>query len=64
MIPSLLVKIFGPHWHTSLVACVTALFAFVVFAPNHFPSLLVDISKFAAAGGLAALGLVSKDAKG
>jgi hypothetical protein len=50
---------------TTIVAVVTAFFAFVVFSPEHFKAVpwLVDLSKFAAVGGLAALGVVSADAK-
>ena len=61
MIPAFLARIFGPHWRTSTIACATAFFAFVVFAPGYFPPLMVDISKYAAAGGMAALGIASKD---
>lgn len=51
-------------WKTSAAGVVSALFGFVLFAPEHFVQWpwLVSLSKFALAGGLAALGLFSKDA--
>lgn len=61
MIPDLLTKLFGPHWRTSTIGIATAFFAFVAFAPVHFPALVVDLGKFATIGGLAALGIASKD---
>ena len=61
MIPDLLTKLFGQHWRTSAIGCMTAFFAFVAFAPVHFPSLIVDLGKFATIGGLAAMGIASKD---
>lgn len=49
------------NWKTSTIACVTAFLAFVAFDPQWFPAVIVSISKFAAMGGLASLGLASKD---
>lgn len=49
------------NWKTSAVGLVTAFFAFVVFDPQWFPPIIVSMAKFVAAGGLAALGIVSKD---
>jgi hypothetical protein len=50
-------------WKTSAIGGITALFAFVVFAPEYFAPWLVDLAKFAAVGGLAALGIAAKDAR-
>lgn len=54
---------FDKHSITSILGIVTAFFAFVVFAPEHFKAVpwLVDLSKFAAVGGLAGLGIAAAD---
>lgn len=51
-------------WKTTVAGLGSALFCFVLFAPEHFVQWpwLISLSKFALAGGLAALGLFSKDA--
>lgn len=51
------------NWKTTLVGVLTAFFAFIAFSPETFSGLplLVSLSKFATAGGLAALGIVAKD---
>jgi hypothetical protein len=49
------------NWKTTVVGIITALLAFVAFDPQWFPPIVVSIAKFAAIGGLASLGLVSKD---
>lgn len=51
------------NWKTTVISLGTAFFAFVVFAPEQFTAVpwLVSLAKFAAAGGLAAFGLVAKD---
>jgi hypothetical protein len=49
------------NWKTTLFACLTAFFAFVLFDPQWFHPVLVSIAKFGAAGGLVGLGLFSKD---
>ena len=61
MIPDWLTRLFGPHWRTSAIGIATAFFAFAAFAPVHFPALVVDLGKFAMIGGLAAMGIASKD---
>lgn len=50
-------------WKTTTAAGVTAFFLFVMFAPEHFQSVpwLISLAKFAAAGGLIAFGVLSKD---
>lgn len=48
-------------WKTTVLGLLTAFFAFVVFDPVYFPSWLVALSKFAAVGGLAGLGILAKD---
>jgi hypothetical protein len=52
------------NWKTTTSAIFTALFAFVVFSPDTFAGApwLVSFAKFAAAGGLIAFGVCSKDA--
>jgi hypothetical protein len=49
------------HWHTTVSGIVSAMFAFVVFAPEHFQQwpILIDLAKFAAAGGIAVLGITA-----
>lgn len=56
-------NIFGPNWKTTVTGIFTALFGFVVFSPDTFKSLpwLIELSKFAAAGGLVMMGLSGKD---
>lgn len=51
------------NWKTTVIGLFTAFFAFVVFSPDTFSGIpwLVNLSKFAAAGGLAALGIAAKD---
>jgi len=51
------------NWKTTVIGLVTALFGFVLFAPEHFKAWpwLIDFAKFATAGGLAAMGLFAKD---
>ena len=49
------------NWKTTLFALVTAFFGFVLFDPTWFPSIIVSIAKFGAAGGLVGLGLFAKD---
>ena len=51
------------NWRTSVAGIVTAFFGFVLFSPQtfaHWP-WLVDVAKYATAGGLGAIGLLSKD---
>jgi len=48
-------------WKTSISGILSAFFAFVLFSPGYFPGWLRDLSVFALAGGLAALGVSAKD---
>jgi len=50
-------------WKTTVIGIATALFAFVAFDPELFSAMpwLIAISKFAMIGGLAGMGIVSKD---
>jgi hypothetical protein len=49
-------------WRTTVPAGVSAFCMFVLFAPEHFESVpwLQSIAAFAAAGGLALLGISAK----
>lgn len=51
------------NWKTSVTSVITASFGFVVFSPELFVHMpwLVAISKYAMVGGLAAMGVMSKD---
>jgi hypothetical protein len=51
------------NWKTTAAAIFTALFAFIVFSPDTFAGLpwLVNLAKFATAGGLMAFGILAKD---
>jgi predicted exporter len=51
------------NWKTTTFGVATAFFAFVAFSPETFSGWpwLVNLAKFAAVGGLAALGIVAKD---
>ncbi len=53
------------NWKTTFFGVVTAFFGFIVFAPEHFQSMpwLIDLAKYAAAGGLLGLGFSAADAK-
>jgi hypothetical protein len=48
-------------WKTTVAGIASAVFAFVVFAPEHFQQwpILIDLAKFAAAGGIAVLGITA-----
>ncbi len=48
-------------WKTTIFGILSALFAFVLFSPDHFPDWVVDLAKFAVVGGLAGLGITAKD---
>lgn len=63
MIAALLAKLFGPHWRTSALGILAAFFLFVAFSPEDFSRfpVIVHLAKFAAVGGLAALGLQVPD---
>lgn len=51
------------NWKTTVIGVLTAFFAFVAFSPDTFSGVpwLVELAKFAAVGGLAALGIFAKD---
>ena len=48
-------------WKTTLISAATAFFSFVLFSPEYFPDILISVSKFAFAGGLAWLGVSAAD---
>lgn len=50
------------NWKTTATAAATAVFGFVLFSPAYFPPWMVDLSKYAMLGGMAALGIAAKDA--
>lgn len=45
-------------YHSTIGGIVATFFGFVLFAPEHFQQwpVLVDLAKYGAAGGLAAIG--------
>ena len=51
------------NWRTTTAGLATAFFGFVLFSPQTFAwaPWLVDIAKYAVAGGLASMGLLGKD---
>jgi len=53
------------NWKTTIAAAFTAFFGFVAFSPETFAAApwLVQLAKFAAAGGLVVFGIVSADAQ-
>lgn len=61
MVPNYMARVFGPNWRTTFVGILTSFFSFVAFSPELFPHWLVQLSKFAMTGGLAALGLLTRD---
>jgi len=50
------------NWKTTLTAFVSAFFGFVVFKPQYFSPVMVDVAAYIFAGGLAFFGIVSADA--
>lgn len=48
-------------YKTTILGCVSAFFGFVLFQPEYFPPVLVDVAAYIFAGGLAALGVSSVD---
>lgn len=50
-------------WKSTVIGIATAFFAFVMFSPETFQAFpwLISLAKFALVGGLAGLGIVSKD---
>lgn len=52
------------NWKTSTAGIASMAFSFIALFPNRFwgeDALIVEVSKFAIAGGLAALGILAKD---
>ncbi len=50
------------NWKSSSAGVVLAVFlGFVLFAPQYFPAWLIDVAKYVALGGAAALGLSATD---
>lgn len=51
-------------WKSTIAGLVTAAAGFVLFSPEHFRQwpILIDLAKYVMLGGLAALGIVVKDA--
>ena len=49
------------NWKTTATGIISALASFVLFSPQWFPPLAIDISKFILTGGLLAFGLSAKD---
>jgi hypothetical protein len=48
-------------WKTALCAMIAAAAGFVLFTPQYFPPIAVDIAKYVMLGGLAAFGVYAKD---
>ncbi len=48
------------NWQPTVAALVTAFFGFILFSPDLFQPWLVSLAKYAMAGGLVGLGMVSK----
>jgi hypothetical protein len=50
-------------WKSTIAGAIVAFFGFVLFTPETFAAYpwLIALSKFAFLGGLAALGIVTKD---
>jgi len=44
-------------WKTTFFGVVAGLAGFVIWAPVHFPPVVVDFAGFIAAGGLVGLGI-------
>jgi hypothetical protein len=54
---------FFKDWKTTVTAGITAFFGFVLASPETFTPwpVLVEVAKYAAAGGLVAFGIVAGD---
>lgn len=48
-------------WKSTSSGLIAAFFLFVAFKPQYFPPILNDIAAFMIAGGLASLGINTKD---
>lgn len=54
------------NWKTTLSGAVSAIAAFIAAYPHHFGgegTLVVDVAKFVAIGGLAFMGLSASDSR-
>ncbi|MEN6534269.1 MAG: hypothetical protein ABFD89_11445 [Bryobacteraceae bacterium] len=50
------------NWKTSTAGVALSVFlAFVLFAPQYFPPVIIDVAKFVSIGGAAALGIAGFD---
>jgi len=49
------------NWKTNLSALVVVICGFILFSPQWFPPLAIDIAKYVALGGVAAFGISAKD---
>ena len=50
-------------WKTTAFSIVAAAAGFVMFKPDYFPPIVVDMAAYIFAGGLAGLGLAARDVK-
>jgi hypothetical protein len=48
-------------WKTTVLGIASAFCAFVLFSPQYFPPVVLDVAKFVLAGGLAGLGIAAAD---
>lgn len=49
------------NWRTTIAGLISALAGFVLFSPELFVHWEVELAKYLMAGGIGALGLLSKD---
>ncbi len=49
------------NWKTTTVGCITAASGYIAMFPAGFKTELVNICKYIQVGGVASLGLVSRD---
>ncbi len=50
------------NWRSSVAAWIAAAAGFVLFSPQWFHPAIIDVAKYIFAGGLAAFGILVKDA--
>ena len=48
-------------WKSTLFAGITVVAGFVLFSPQWFPPVVIDVAKYVTLGGLAAWGYTTKD---
>jgi len=51
------------NWRTTAAGITGAVAGFVAFSPHWFHPLVVDVAKYIMIGGLAAVGILGKDAQ-